>query len=143
MTDQSELLHILGVYRRVSKDQSRFRTLLPGEKYSLPPQKSKVDPLLFMEGQEKDLSLLYPPEELQYQLIQQIDGIGPFLSQVIVEKVEEGKSLQGGDERNHFPPSREYLSNKSIFFFLRRASRDILELIHLLFFSFLERVSFF
>ncbi len=115
LTDQSELLHILGVYRRVSKDQSRFRTLLPGEKYSLPPQKSKVDPLLFMEGQEKDLSLLYSPEELQYQLIQQIDGIGPFLSQVIVEKVEEGKSLQEA-MREIISPLRESAYQIRVFF---------------------------
>ncbi|HXL02847.1 MAG TPA: NFACT family protein [Candidatus Atribacteria bacterium] len=93
LTDQSEPPHILGVYRRVDEEQNRFRVLLPGEKYSLPPQKDKISPLFFLE--EKDLSLSYSPEELQYKLIQQIDGIGPFLSQVIVEKVEEGENIQG------------------------------------------------
>ncbi|MDI3543675.1 MAG: hypothetical protein PWP57_1280 [Candidatus Atribacteria bacterium] len=94
LTDQNEPLHILGVYRRIDKDQNRFRALLPGEEYSLPPQKDKIDPLLFLQGVEKDLIFLYPPEELQSKLIHQIDGIGPFLSQAIVEKVGKQGSVQ-------------------------------------------------
>jgi len=94
LTDQNEPLHILGVYRRIDKDQNRFRALLPGEKYSLPPQKDKIDPLLFLQREEKDSPFSSPPEELQSKLIRQIDGIGPFLSQVIVEKKGEGKSVQ-------------------------------------------------
>ncbi len=58
LTDQSKPPHILGVHRRVGKDQNRFRTLLPGEKYSLPPQKNKIDPFFFLQEKEKDL--LFP-----------------------------------------------------------------------------------
>lgn len=92
LTDQSKPPHILGVYRRVGKDQNRFRTLLPGEKYSLPPQKNKIDPFFFLQEKEKDLLFSSSPEDLQHELVQQIDGIGPFLSQIIAEKVGGGKS---------------------------------------------------
>jgi predicted ribosome quality control (RQC) complex YloA/Tae2 family protein len=79
-------LTILGTYRRITPEKNRFRTILPGHPYTPPPQKEKVDPLAVMEG-GVDIPLPSEAGESRQWVIDHIDGIGPFLGEVIAQGI--------------------------------------------------------
>lgn len=84
LTRKDKELSILGVYRKVTPEKNRFRTLSPGSSYVPPPQKEKINPFALIEGQTS----ISPPEgttDMKQWLIDHIDGIGPFLGKILAQ----------------------------------------------------------
>ena len=76
---------ILGCQKTVTAQQNRFRTIIVGEPYQLPPQKiNAVDPLLLAQ-QKVELPTLKLHDDLPKWLLKNIDGVGPFLASKIAD----------------------------------------------------------
>ena len=78
---------ILGCQKIVSPQQNRFRTIMVGEPYQLPPLKmNAVDPLLFIQ-EKAELPIPNRDDDLPKWLLKNIDGVGPFLTSVLGENL--------------------------------------------------------
>lgn len=82
LTRKDNHLTILGAYRKITPEKNRFRVILPGHPYLPPPQKEKMDPLALTE---RKIDLSVPPniERTGQWIIDHIDGVGPFLGNII------------------------------------------------------------
>lgn len=78
---------ILGALRQVTPHENRFRSILPGLSYTLPPQKAKLNPL----------SSLHPDLFLEKKVdftkwcIEHLDGFGPFIAGLFSSLLQENK----------------------------------------------------
>jgi predicted ribosome quality control (RQC) complex YloA/Tae2 family protein len=72
--------------RKVRPGQSRFRQILPGIKYHLPPAPRKHNPFATSEEEFKKIILNHPQENLLQVLTAHFMGIDELLSQKIVEE---------------------------------------------------------
>ncbi|MCS7241707.1 NFACT family protein [Candidatus Caldatribacterium sp.] len=71
---------ILGALRPVSPEENRFRSVLPGLPYTLPPQRERHDPLRF------SINPVFPEtHDLAQWCVRNLDGFGPFLSMAFAE----------------------------------------------------------
>ncbi|MGQ9472559.1 MAG: Rqc2 family fibronectin-binding protein [Candidatus Caldatribacteriaceae bacterium] len=84
LTRKNSELSILGVYRKVTPENNRFRTLFPGSTYIPPPQKEKINPFDLIEGQVS-ISLPEGVTDIKKWVIDHIDGIGPFLGKILAQ----------------------------------------------------------
>ncbi|MEN3185843.1 MAG: NFACT family protein [Atribacterota bacterium] len=82
LTQNDTSLTILGTYRKITPEKSRFRVILPGHPYMLPPQKDKEDPFALMEG-KRELDLPPDTEKVEQWIIDHVNGVGPFLGNAI------------------------------------------------------------
>ncbi|MCX7667985.1 MAG: NFACT RNA binding domain-containing protein, partial [Atribacterota bacterium] len=86
LTKKDDSLTILGAYRKITPEKNRLRVILPGHPYLLPPQKEKMDPFTLVERKVKPV--LSPDTEKTAQwVINQVDGIGPFLGNIIATTI--------------------------------------------------------
>ena len=77
---------ILDALRRVRPAQSRFRQILPGIKYLLPPAPRKHNPYATPEEEFKKIILDHPEENLLQVLTSHFMGIDALLAEKIVEE---------------------------------------------------------
>jgi len=78
---------ILGCQKPVNANQSRFRTIIVGEPYQLPPPKiNALDPLLLVQG-KLELPTLQLKDQLPKWLLTNLDGVGPFLASILAESL--------------------------------------------------------
>ncbi len=83
---------ILGAFRHVPESMSRYRTVLPGHPYRLPPQRGLCrDPIDFVFDGPGEKHYFPTAEELVSWLVHEVDGVGPFLARACVEKIMPGK----------------------------------------------------
>lgn len=76
---------ILGCQKTVSAQQNRYRTIIVGDPYQLPPQKiNAIDPFLLIQ-QKVQLPTPKLDDDLSKWLVKNIDGVGPFLAAIIAE----------------------------------------------------------
>lgn len=76
---------ILGCQKTVSAQQSRYRTIMVGDPYQLPPLKiNAIDPLLLAQ-QKVEFPIPKLDVDLPKWLVKNIDGVGPFLASIITE----------------------------------------------------------
>ena len=77
---------ILECLKHIDETMSRFREVLPGDNYVLPPQQEKIDPLTIDQA---TLSELFSSSEVTWKsLFSQIDGLSPTLAKEIVTRAE-------------------------------------------------------
>ena len=78
---------ILECLKHIDETMSRFREVLPGDNYVLPPQQEKIDPLTI----DKDtFSELFLSTEVTWKsLFNQIDGLSPTFAKEIIARAEE------------------------------------------------------
>lgn len=86
---------ILECLKHIDETMSRYREVLPGETYILPPQQDKIDPLTL---DRVDFSNLFDSSDLTWKSIfNKIDGLSPTLAKEIItraEKVELWEAFQ-------------------------------------------------
>lgn len=78
---------ILECLKHIDETMSRFREVLPGDNYVLPPQQEKIDPLTIDKA---TFSKIFPSSEATWKaLFNQIDGLSPTLAKEIIARVEK------------------------------------------------------
>ncbi len=78
---------ILECLKHIDETMSRYREVLPGETYSLPPQQTKLDPLTL---NKETFSELFPTSEITWKtLFSKIDGFSPMLAKEIIARAEK------------------------------------------------------
>ena len=78
---------ILECLKHIDETMSRFREVLPGDNYVLPPQQDKIDPLTL---DEDTFSELFMSTEVTWKsLFNQIDGFSPTLAKEIITRAEK------------------------------------------------------
>ena len=78
---------ILECLKHIDETMNRFREVLPGDNYVLPPQQEKIDPLTI----DKDtFSELFLSSEVTWKsLFNKIDGLSPTLAKEIITRAEK------------------------------------------------------
>ena len=77
---------ILECLKHIDETMSRYREVLPGEHYNLPPQQEKFDPLTLDKTTFTDLFL--SSEKTWKSLFNKIDGLSPTLAKEIIARAE-------------------------------------------------------
>ena len=80
---------ILECLKHIDETVSRYREVLPGETYTLPPQQDKIDPITI---DKTAFSQLFDSSELTWKsLFNTIDGLSPTLAKEIITRAEKEK----------------------------------------------------
>ncbi len=78
---------ILECLKHIDETKSRYREVLPGETYTLPPQQEKLDPF---EINESSFSALFHSTDITWKsLFNKIDGLSPTLAKEIIARSEK------------------------------------------------------
>ena len=84
---------ILESIKHIDDTMSRFRVVLPGEVYELPPQQEKLDPI--QVSQREFVAAFQDQPDISWRTIMNvIDGINPTLAKEIVYRTGEGRTLE-------------------------------------------------
>ena len=79
---------ILESLKRIDETMSRYREILPGETYTLPPQQGKVDPLTLDKAAFTEL--MGGKTEVRWrQVFDKIDGFSPTLAKEVVARATD------------------------------------------------------
>jgi predicted ribosome quality control (RQC) complex YloA/Tae2 family protein len=78
---------ILECLKHIDETMSRYREVLPGETYTLPPQQEKLDPLALDKAVFSDLFLT--SDVTWKSLFNKIDGLSPTLTREIIARAEK------------------------------------------------------
>jgi predicted ribosome quality control (RQC) complex YloA/Tae2 family protein len=81
--------HIIDSLKHVSMAQNRYRTVLPGSPYVLPPKQDKVNPLE-IDGETLIRKLDFNAGKIDYQLVQLLVGFSPFIASELVSRAKLG-----------------------------------------------------
>lgn len=80
---------ILECLKHIDETMSRYREVLPGETYILPPQQEKIDPL---QIDKAAFSNLFQSSELTWKtLFTKIDGLSPTLAKEIITRSDRSE----------------------------------------------------
>ena len=75
-------------FKRIDETMSRYREVLPGETYTLPPQQEKSNPLTLNEASFTEL--VGGQTQVSWrQLFNKIDGFGPTLAKEVVARAAD------------------------------------------------------
>ena len=78
---------ILECLKHIDETMSRYREVLPGETYTLPPQQDKMNPLTL---DKKTFSELFQTSDITWKsLFSKIDGLSPTLAKEIIARSEK------------------------------------------------------
>lgn len=78
---------IIECLKHIDETMSRYREILPGETYTLPPQQDKLDP---MSLDKATFSGLFADTELNWKsLFNRIDGLSPTLAKEIIARTQQ------------------------------------------------------
>ena len=78
---------ILECLKHIDETMSRYREVLPGETYALPPQQEKLNPLTI---NKETFSELFPTSDVTWKsLFNKIDGLSPTLAKEIIARSEK------------------------------------------------------
>ncbi|RDW17895.1 Rqc2 family fibronectin-binding protein [Oceanobacillus chungangensis] len=81
--------NIIDSLKHVSMAQNRYRTILPGQQYILPPAQNKLNPLL-TDGEDLIKKLDFNAGKLDSQIVTHLDGFSPFIAREIVSRAGLG-----------------------------------------------------
>ncbi len=80
---------ILECWKHIDDTMSRYREVLPGETYDLPPQQDKIDPLTL--DQTTFTELFSSPEMTWKSLFSRIDGLSPMIAKEIIARKDKSE----------------------------------------------------
>lgn len=81
--------HILDSLKHVPVSQNRYRTILPGHAYKLPPSQNKLD-LLDINSETFVRKLDFNAGKFDMQIVQTLIGVSPLIAKEIVDKSKLG-----------------------------------------------------
>jgi len=81
--------HIIDSLKHISMSQNRYRTILPGQEYVMPPDQGKLNPL---EVDEEDFikKLDFNAGKLDTQIVRTLDGFSPVIAKELVTRANLG-----------------------------------------------------
>jgi predicted ribosome quality control (RQC) complex YloA/Tae2 family protein len=82
---------IIDCLKHVSMSQNRHRTILPGNKYVLPPMQDKVNPM-DIDGEQFIRKLDFNAGQLEKQIVNHFVGFSPFIAKELVHRAKLGKA---------------------------------------------------
>jgi len=83
---------IINCLKHVPPSQNRYRTLLPGATYKLPPSQNKQD-LFEIEAEEFVRKLDFNAGKLDRQIVQTLTGVSPMIAKEIVHRAHLGSAF--------------------------------------------------
>lgn len=92
---------IINCLKHVAPFQNRYRTLLPGASYKLPPPQNKLN-LLETDGDQFIKKLDFNSGKMDRQIVQALSGISPFVAKEIVHRAHLGAELAYKNEFTKF-----------------------------------------
>ncbi len=81
--------HIIDSLKHVPLSQNRYRTIMPGAAYKMPPMQDKADPLL-IDGESFIRGIDFNAGKIDTQIVQQLVGVSPFIAKEITERAGLG-----------------------------------------------------
>src|SRR5699024_8278120 len=81
----SEKNHIIDCMKHIGVSQNRYRTLLPGQPYNLPPSQHKLNPLE-VDGDTFISKLDFNRGKLDQQIVQTLSGFSPMAAKEILNR---------------------------------------------------------
>ncbi|MUK89493.1 DUF814 domain-containing protein [Ornithinibacillus sp. L9] len=99
---------IIDSLKHISMSQNRYRTILPGSDYVLPPQQDKLNPLEIDED-TFIRKLDFNAGKLDRQIVSLLVGVSPFIANELVSKAKLGSTEV---YRQSFIKFQEQLKNK-------------------------------
>ncbi|MFD1360279.1 Rqc2 family fibronectin-binding protein [Lentibacillus salinarum] len=104
--------HILDSLKHVSVSQNRYRTILPGHAYKLPPSQDKSDPLQ-IDSETFIRKLDFNSGKIARQIVGTLTGFSPFIAEEIAHQAKLGsietyqqafETLQEHIKNHHYTP---------------------------------------
>ncbi|WP_026906059.1 Rqc2 family fibronectin-binding protein [Paucisalibacillus globulus] len=87
----SEKGNIIDSLKHVSMAQNRYRTILPGSEYVIPPQQDKLNPLE-TDGDTFIRKLDFNAGKLDTQIVKLFTGYSPFIAKEIISRAKLGSN---------------------------------------------------
>ncbi|GGJ86469.1 hypothetical protein GCM10007063_06240 [Lentibacillus kapialis] len=81
--------HILDSMKHIPASQNRYRTILPGFDYKLPPNQNKLNPLE-IDSDTLIRKLDFNAGKIEKQIVQALTGISPFIANEIIHQAKLG-----------------------------------------------------
>jgi predicted ribosome quality control (RQC) complex YloA/Tae2 family protein len=85
----TEKEHIIDSLKHVSMAQNRYRTVLPGSEYILPPKQDKLNPLI-VDGETFIKKLDFNAGKLETQIVNLFTGFSPFIAKELINRAKLG-----------------------------------------------------
>ncbi|WP_186577525.1 Rqc2 family fibronectin-binding protein [Aquibacillus kalidii] len=83
--------HILDSIKHISPSQNRYRTIMPGQSYILPPDQGKYNPLT-IDSDSFVKKLDFNAGKLDKQIVQLLMGVSPLLAKELVHRANLGST---------------------------------------------------
>ncbi|OZU90379.1 hypothetical protein CIL03_04325 [Virgibacillus indicus] len=81
--------HIIDSLKHVSVSQNRYRTIMPGHDYKLPPMQDKLNPLE-IDGESFIKKLDFNAGKIDTQIVSMLVGFSPFIAKELVSRANLG-----------------------------------------------------
>ncbi|WP_010649411.1 Rqc2 family fibronectin-binding protein [Oceanobacillus massiliensis] len=81
--------HIIDSIKHISMAQNRYRTILPGQEYKLPPSQNKLNPLE-IDGEQLIRKLDFNAGKIDQQMVGILEGFSPFITSEITSRANFG-----------------------------------------------------
>src|SRR5690625_734270 len=81
--------HIIDSLKHVPMSQNRYRTILPGADYKLPPMQDKVNPLT-IDGETFIKGIDFNAGKIDSQIVNMLVGVSPFIAKEITARANLG-----------------------------------------------------
>ncbi|MFD1038046.1 NFACT family protein [Virgibacillus byunsanensis] len=114
--------HIIDSLKHVSMAQNRFRTILPGHEYKMPPTQNKLN-LLKIDSETFIKKIDFNTGKIDMQIVHALVGVSPLIAKEIVYRAKLGSTntymekfseIQLLIQKNHYTPAI-YRNNKEDF----------------------------
>lgn len=104
---EEETKRIVNAMKNVPPSVNRYRTILPGADYILPPPQDKLNPLT-TEAEQFVKKLDFNAGKMDRQIVQQVMGFSPYIAQELVERTKLGSQA---DYKQQFTLMQAQLKN--------------------------------
>ena len=91
---------ILECLKHIDETMSRYREVLPGETYTLPPQQDKLEPITIDKATLSDLFL--SSDVTWKSLFNKVDGLSPTLAKEIIARAENTELWEAYQQIIHY-----------------------------------------
>lgn len=103
-----ETNNIIDTMKHIPMSQNRYRTIMPGSKYKLPPQQDKLNPLE-IDDESFIKRLDFNGGKMERQIVGQLTGVSPFIAKELVFQAGLGSS---DNFRNVFQTFQEKITKQ-------------------------------
>lgn len=103
--------HILDSLKHIPISQNRHRIILPGQKYILPPDQNKMNPLE-ISSEDFIKRLDFNAGKMDMQFVQTLEGFSPFIAKELLHRIGFGSTSVYTDKFNEI--KEQLIENKYV-----------------------------